>query len=310
MPFDLPKHPALWVDTLPRLPERPAESHKGMFGHALLVGGARGMTGAITLAGQAALRGGAGLVTLAMPAGCQGWVAPEIPCAMTLGLPETTSGRLSMDAWNPITEFASPGKVLGIGPGLGRCPESDALVAKLFQDWPGPAVFDADALQALAGAEVWRRSLDPAASAPRLAGPRVLTPHPGEWGRLSGAPPSDRAAQIDAAVTFARRLGTIIVLKGHGTIVTDGHRNFRNPTGNPSLAVGGSGDSLTGLIVALGCQQLSPWDASVLGVYLHGLAGDLAHEQLGTPSTLPSDWLQFLPHAFRHVHGTHPPTDA
>jgi len=299
--FDkLPSHVEV-IERPPSLPSRPAESHKGMFGHALLVGGSLGMTGAILLAGHAALRGGAGLVTLAVPAPMQVPVATAIPCAMTIGLPCDASGRFSHESLDLVKQRMQSGTVLGIGPGLGRSPDSDSMVERLFQTWEWPSVYDADALNALADGTVWRNEYQHGfAPFPRGC---VLTPHPGEWSRLSRIPSTDPDAQRMAAVAAAARLGSVIVLKGHQTLVTDRQRVYGNTTGNPSLAVGGSGDSLTGLITALLCQKMPPFDAAVLGVYLHGLAGDLAQRALGTPSILPTDWLLHLPAAFQSLSG-------
>jgi len=132
-----------------------------------------------------------------------------------------------------------------------------------------------------------------------LQGPRILTPHPGEWARLTNVKADEFDQQQQAAVELAKHTGMVIVLKSHQTLVTDGTSQYRNTTGNPSLAVGGSGDVLTGIIVAMVCQGLPAFQAASLAVYLHGLAGDLAHAHLGTPSTLGTDLIEFLPAAFR-----------
>jgi len=167
------------------------------------------------------------------------------------------------------------------------------MVLELFKSWPGTAVLDADALNAISASTLgWSSTVTP-------PGSRILTPHPGEWARLSNIPADEPVEQHRAAVELANKSQSIVVLKGHQTLVTDGQRQYRNTTGNPSLAVGGSGDVLTGMIVALVCQGLTAYDASVLGVYLHGLAGDIAHRQLGTPSTLGTDLIDAIPAAFR-----------
>lgn len=307
---------------IPPLPPRPAEAHKGMFGHGWLVGGSRGMSGAITLAGQAALRCGAGKITIAVPMSIQATVAAANPCAMTHGIAEamidspeerTTGGGWLESNWTELVESIAPGTVLAIGPGLGRHPTSDRCVLRAYAAWPGPAVFDADALNALASSRSWgesetagdetempRDTLHEARYAPTM--PRILTPHPGEWARLAGVASSDINGQRDAAVACSKRHGIIVVLKGHRTFITNGDSAYENTTGNPSLAVGGSGDTLTGMIAAFLCQGLPSWEAAILGVFLHGLAGDLAHADLGTPSTLPTDLLSYLPAAFRAIH--------
>jgi NAD(P)H-hydrate epimerase len=207
-----------------------------------------------------------------------------------MALDEVARGYLAESAAKQLLNKYTPGTVLGIGPGLGREASQDRMILELFQKWPGAAVVDADALNAIS--EVPRTWESP-------AGPRILTPHPGEWDRLSNIVADLPLDKQEAAIELAKRTEMVIVLKSHQTLVTDGKRNYRNNTGNPSLAVGGSGDVLTGMITALVCQKLDPFDASVLAVYLHGLAGDIAQSHLGTPSTLGTDLIEFLPAAFR-----------
>ena len=304
------------IHLLPSLAERPENAHKGMFGHALLVGGKQGMTGAITIAGQLALRCGAGLVTVAVPESSQACVATANPCFMTMGLPESSQGSLASHACDLILARSKPGTALAIGPGLGRSSSTDAMVETLYREWNETAIIDADGLNALSDSLSWKSSLSwkrawqetmGTGQHPELApkippvkpARRILTPHPGEWARLCGAATDEPLQQRAAAVQIAAKLGVIVVLKGRNTWVTDGHQIYENQTGNPSLAVGGSGDALTGIIVAMLCQGLSPLDASIFGVYLHGLAADIAHEALGTPSTLATDLLNAIPAAFR-----------
>lgn len=275
---------------LARLPERPRDAHKGHFGLALLVGGSRGMAGAMGLAGMAALRGGAGLVRLAVPDVCLDTVARFEPSYMTAPLPSDQAGRIALDARPRIAELAKAATVVACGPGMGRSLGLDALVRRLYVDLPQPMVVDADGLNALSA----RREV-----LANPGGPRILTPHPGEFARLLG---TDRVAadrREAEAVRLAARLGVVIVLKGHQTCVTDGETRAINTTGNPGMATGGSGDVLTGLIAALACQGLSPLDAARLGVYLHGLAGDLAAETLGQESLVAGDLVRFLPEAFK-----------
>ncbi|HEV3341283.1 MAG TPA: NAD(P)H-hydrate dehydratase [Pirellulales bacterium] len=280
-------------ERLPKLPPRKPDAHKGDFGTALLVGGARGMAGAISLSGMAALRGGAGLVRLAVPLSSQDVVARFEPSYMTVGLPCDDAGRISLSAREAIAELAERSTAVGCGPGLGRSAELDELVLWLYTRLKQPAVFDADALNALAAQG------DLLASP---AGPRILTPHPGEFQRLIGA--RDRASRPEmeqAAVELAARSGIVIVLKGHRTLITDGRRQTYNTTGNPGMATGGTGDVLTGLTTALLCQHLSPFDAARLASHLHGLAGDLAAEELGEVSLIASDLVRSLPAAFQKV---------
>jgi ADP-dependent NAD(P)H-hydrate dehydratase len=279
--------------TLPTLPPRAPDSHKGTFGTALIIGGSRGMTGAVTLAGMAALRGGAGLVRLAVADRCLETVAAYEPSYMTAPLSCDADGRISGAAHARIVELARAATVVAIGPGLGRSPDLDRLVRQLYKEIALPMVCDADALNALSAD---RDALG------QHAGPRVFTPHPGEFARLVGEeyPAVERDA---AALELAARCNVVVVLKGHHTFVTDGRRHWHNSTGNPGMATGGSGDSLTGLITALACQHLEPYEAARLGVYLHGLAGDLAAKELGMPSLIASDIVRFLPAAMKVAAG-------
>lgn len=282
---------------LPQLPPRAQDSHKGDFGRALFIGGSRGMSGAVALAGIAALRSGAGLVTLAVPDVCLETVAHFEPSLMTAPLACDAAGRLSAEAADRILELASTATCVACGPGLGRSEELTELVTWLYRTVKLPMVFDADGLTALAARS--RALADP-------AGPRVLTPHPGEFRRLAASemPPSadagDRQTMEMQAVHMARHSNSVLVLKGHRTLVTDGVRSAHNTTGNPGMATGGSGDVLTGVIVALICQGLAPLDAARLGVHIHGLAGDFAAQQRGQVSMIASDLPRFLPAAFQH----------
>ncbi len=278
-------------EPLPRLPSRPVDAHKGMFGTALIVGGSRGMTGAVALAGMAALRGGAGLVRLAVADCCLDVVAALEPSYMTAPLPADVQGRIAAAAYKPIMELAKSATWVACGPGLGRSPELRELVVRLYRDIALPMVVDADALNALAAR--------PEALG-QGGGPRVLTPHPGEFARLIGRK-LDRPASEQAAVELAARCQLVVVLKGHGTLITDGRRQARNTTGNPGMARGGSGDVLTGLIAALGCQGLSAYDAARLGAHVHGLAGDLAAAELGQVSMIAGDLVRFLPRTLKSL---------
>jgi NAD(P)H-hydrate epimerase len=272
-----------------QLPKRPEDSHKGNFGLAVIVGGSRGMAGAPAMAGMAALRGGAGLVRLAVPDVCLDTVAGFEPSYTTVALTSDRAGRIALDAYGQIVAAAAGATVLACGPGMGRSLGLDVLVRRLYAEHAGPMVVDADGLNAL--------SADRDVLA-RPGGPRVLTPHPGEFARLtrSSMKPDD---QHQAALQLAARCGVIVVLKGHRTLVTDGRTEWHNATGNPGMATGGCGDVLTGLITALACQGLSPLNAATLGVCLHGTAGDLAAAELGEVSLVASDLIRFLPQAFQ-----------
>ena len=278
-------------DKPPKLPARRPDSHKGDFGTALIVGGSRGMAGAAALAGMAALRGGAGLVRLAVPDPCLETVAGFDPCYMTVPLPADDCGRIALEAVGLLRELIESATVVACGPGLGRSPGLDQLVAKLYSEMAKPMVFDADALNALAAQP---------AVLEQPGGPRILTPHPGEFARLVGKK-LDGEARADAAVELAERCKAVVVLKGHRTLITNGHRRAVNTTGNPGMATGGSGDVLTGLITALACQGLEPFEAARTGVYLHGLAGDLAAEEVGQPPLIAQDLIDSICEAFWDV---------
>jgi len=282
---------------LPRLPGRAIDSHKGDFGLTLVVGGSRGMSGAAALAGMAALRGGAGLVRLAVPEPCVDTVAGFEPSYMTVPLPADPAGRIALAARARILAAAATARVVAFGPGVGRSPGLTTLAVGLYAHLPQPMVIDADGLNALA---VHCESL------PVPAAPRILTPHPGEFARLLGVARVAAQARESAAVELAARWNVVLVLKGHGTLITDGVRRAVNTTGNPGMATGGSGDVLTGLIAALACQGLTPFDAARLGVFLHGLAGDLAADELGQEAMVASDLIRFLPAAFQEYRREQP----
>ncbi len=279
---------------LPRLPAREADSHKGDYGRALLVGGSRNMSGAIALAAMATLRSGAGLVTVAVPRSIQGVVAGINPCYMTRGLADD-DGHFSRDAWNASLGQEIAPTAAAVGPGIGRTDAVMEFVRFIFQAGDVPAVFDADALFALAVGDF---------DLSKRAAARVLTPHPGEFARLSKQP-YQRNNRWKIAGDFVQQYSSsngyplVLVLKGHDTVITDGQRYAINHTGNPGMATGGTGDVLTGVITALLCQGLSPFDAARLGVHVHGLAGDLAAADLGQVSLIASDVVEYLPKAFR-----------
>jgi NAD(P)H-hydrate epimerase len=278
---------------LPVLAPRADEGHKGDYGRALLVGGSRGMSGAIAMAGIATLRGGAGLVTLAVPQAIQNVVSTFSPCYMTHALADE-HGHISAAAIAELTALSTNATALALGPGLARSAELTDFVQQLYRTAEKSMVVDADALFALAEAPA-------ALTSPAAA--RILTPHPGEFARLMGDIPAN-AARPAAAAKLAQRDDsghTIVVLKGHHTVVTDGRRFVLNQTGNPGMATGGSGDVLTGIITALLCQSLAPFDAARLAVHIHGLAGDLAALELGQVSLIATDLIDYLPQAFQTV---------
>jgi NAD(P)H-hydrate epimerase len=275
------------------LPPRRADSHKGDYGRALLIGGSRGMSGAIALAGMAALRGGAGLVTLAVPEPCLDTVASFEPSYMTSPLPADRHGLVQVAATDAISKLADAATVIACGPGIGRSSQVSDLVKWMYEVLPQPLILDADALYALA--QHPERLDEP-------GGTRIFTPHPGEFRRFVGDADLGRDELEQAAREKAADWGAVVLLKGHRTLVTDGRRDYHNTTGNPGMATGGSGDVLTGLITAMACQGLAAWDAARLGAYVHGRAGDLAAAQLGQTSLIASDLVRFLPDAFQWLH--------
>ena len=286
-----PNTPPEKVTHLPTLASRPVDANKGTFGRVLIVGGSRGMSGAPILCGTAALRGGAGLVRVAVPAEILPIVASGNPCYLTAPLPQDEQGRLSAAATEPILALARANQVVALGPGLGQSEPLTGLVTTALAAIAVPVVLDADGLNAIQHESSPLR---------RRPAPTVLTPHPGEFARLLHTSAAEvQGNRQELAVRFASEHNAVLVLKGHGTIVTDGRGVYVNTTGNPGMATGGTGDVLTGLIAALLGQGLAPFDAAQLGVYVHGLAGDLARDDLGEVSLTATDLLQYLPRALR-----------
>ena len=281
--------------TLPTLPARPDDSHKGSFGSVLIVAGSRGMSGAAALAGLGALRGGAGLVTVAVPVGVQSIVAALEPSYLTVGLEEDAAGRFGSQAAAEVLNLSKQVTAVAIGPGWGKSADLMDLAHFLFAHVDKPLVVDADALNALAASPGGLPTVVTKA-------PRIVTPHPGEFSRLTRTDTksvqSDREAR---AAEFALQHKLVVVLKGQGTVITDGERSAINTTGNSGMATGGTGDVLTGLITALLAQGMTPFDAAHLGVHLHGLAGDLAAADMGKPGMIASDIPCYLGRAWRHV---------
>jgi NAD(P)H-hydrate epimerase len=283
------------VTQLPVLAPRAADSNKGDFGRVLVVAGSRGMSGAAVLCAGAALRGGAGLVYLATPQDVQPITAAANPCYLTVPLPQDGDGRLAAEAEGPLLAAARGKDVLAFGPGVGQGEAILGLLTSLLTHSPAPTVIDADGLNCLVGHTDRIRG---------RAAPLILTPHPGEFARLTGTSIADvQAHRQEAAVRFAAEHGLVLVLKGHATLVTDGRRVYRNCTGNPGMATGGTGDVLTGLIAALLGQKLEAFAAAQLGVHLHGLAGDLARDDVGEVALIASDLLACLPRALRSFLG-------
>ncbi|MHC4242523.1 MAG: NAD(P)H-hydrate dehydratase [Planctomycetota bacterium] len=282
------------IDTIPKLKPRAVDAHKGDFGKVCIIAGSTGMSGAAALAGRAALRAGAGLVRVATPKSVLPIVASIEPSFTTTPMPEDSLGRISSKAISPVLEAASQNDCLAFGPGLGISSALRSLLETLLEQERLRLIIDADGLNNLAGIKGWSTGLKASL---------ILTPHPGEmkrlWSALLREPlPPDRQQQ---AVQLAQQTKTIVVLKGAGTVVTDGQKIYVNKTGNPGMATAGSGDVLTGIITALAGQGMSNFNAAVLGVYTHGLAGDIAAENLGQTSLISTDIIDALPEALKKI---------
>ncbi len=279
------------ITEIPKLAPRPADAHKGTFGRVLIVGGSVGMSGAPAIAGRAALRSGAGLVRVAVPQSILGIVAAIEPCYTTIPLADDDAGRISNRAVAAVLEGAGQNDVVAFGPGVGVARGVKDVLAALLAVENLRLVIDADGLNCLAKIGNW----------PRLTKASVIiTPHPGEmkrlWKGLFREPlPDDRTAQ---ATALAQKAECVVALKGAGTVVTDGAKVYINRSGNPGMATAGAGDVLTGIIAALVGQKMSNFDAAVLGVCIHGMAGDIAAERTGQISMIATDIIESLGPAF------------
>ncbi|MGI6434485.1 MAG: NAD(P)H-hydrate dehydratase [Syntrophomonadaceae bacterium] len=276
----------------PLIKARPAESHKGSFGHALVMGGSVGLTGAVAMAAYAALRSGAGLVTAALPGSLVGVVDGVLTEVMITPLPEAGEAVIGLEALAVIDNLMGTVSVAAIGPGLSDHPEAAAVLGHILTRAGIPLVIDADGLNALAGNTdifIGRQV------------PIVLTPHPGEMSRLTGKSIAEiQANRLEVARHYARQWGVTLVLKGNKTVVADPFGNvYINITGNPGMATAGSGDVLCGIITGLIAQGLKATQAAVAGVYLHGLAGDRAAAQKGQRGLLAGDLIAALPDILR-----------
>ncbi len=279
------------INEIPKLKPRAADAHKGDFGKVCIIAGSVGMSGAAALAGRAALRCGAGLVRVATPKSVLEIVASIEPSFTTIALAENHVGQISAKAINTILDAVSDNDVLAFGPGVGVSGGLQSVLMALLEEDGLRLIIDADGLNNMAKMKDW-----PA----KLKAELILTPHPGEMKRLwSGVfreeLPGDRQQQ---AAELARRTKTVVALKGAGTVVSDGEKVYVNKTGNPGMATAGAGDVLTGAITALAGQGLDNFDATVLGVYIHGLAGDIAAEKKGQVSLMAPDIIESLPEAF------------
>lgn len=264
------------------LPDRDPWGHKGTYGKILLLCGSRGYTGAAALAAMGALRSGAGLVYLGVPESIYTIEAVKLTEPIVFPLPDT-DGMLSTDAIAEITQRLNTMDAVMIGPGLGKSEGTFRVVESVLGNYRGPVVLDADGINVLTEHMYILRG--------RTA-PTIVTPHDGEFLRMGGSLNGDR---LSSAQALAKDLGAIVLLKGHETVITDGQCSYINHTGNPGMAVGGSGDILAGIITSLIGQGIPALKAAACGAWLHGAAGDICAKDIGQYGMLPSDLLTVLP---------------
>lgn len=293
-------------DIISLLPKRPRYSHKGTYGHVLIIVGSRGKTGAGLMSAKACLMTGAGLVTIGVPESLMNIFQSRVTEEMTMALPDKGNGTLSIRAYDEILKFAKKRvNAIAIGPGLSVDNEIREIVRLLITRSNVPLVIDADGINAIAGDVEILKKADV---------PIILTPHPGEMVRLSRQTTEDRLQttdlttrdiennRIDVALSFARNTKTYLVLKGVPTVIaTPKGDAYINTTGNPGMAKAGTGDVLTGMISALLAQGLSPSDSCIVGVYIHGLAGDMASEKKGKYSLTASDIIRMIPRGLKKL---------
>ncbi len=282
------------IQTIPKLKPRVKDAHKGDFGRVCIVAGSFGMSGAAAMSGRAALRAGAGLVRVATPKSVLPIVASIEPSFTTVSLPEDSSGRIAAGAVNTILNLIPDNDCFAFGPGVGVTQGIRSVLQKLLRQKELRLIIDADGLNNLTKITGW-----PGQTRASV----ILTPHPGElkrlWTGLIRKPlPAKRSEQ---AIELSNKTKATVVLKGAGTVVTDGKKVYVNKTGNPGMATAGTGDVLTGIIAGLMGQGLSNFDAAVLGVYVHGLAGDIAVKKTGQISLIATDVIDSLPEAFKKI---------
>jgi NAD(P)H-hydrate epimerase len=283
------------------IPERKRYSHKGNYGHILIVAGSKGKTGAALMAAKACLRAGAGLVTIGIPESVAGIIQSRITEEMTLILPDKGNGTLSEKASKSILDFLDrTADVLAIGPGIGVNANTEKIMRDIMMNSSVPLLIDADGINSLSFS---KKLLS------EVKVPVILTPHPGEMARLLSekskvknqktvAAKDIEKDRIDIATSFAKQTKTYLVLKGVPTIVADPEgKGFINSTGNPGMSTAGSGDVLTGMIAGFLGQNKNPLNACLIGVYIHGLAGDIAASEKGEISLIATDIIDKIPNA-------------
>ena len=279
-------------DMISKFPKRSADSHKGNFGHVMVIAGSAGYTGAAYMTSQAAILSGSGLVTLAIGRSLYEIMAVKLTEVMVKPFFETKDYSIGLLAEKDLLAFSEKCTAVAIGPGISQNKETQNLVRNLIAKLKKPMVLDADGVNALVG------HLDVLKSAKEAV---VLTPHPGEMSRLTGKAVEEiQKNRKDIALSFANEYNTVLVLKGRETVVAGpGGDCYVNQTGNAGMATGGSGDVLTGMIASFIGQGLDPFSASSLGVYHHGLAGDLALKEKGALSLIATDLLNKLPETLK-----------
>ncbi len=272
---------------------RPPDSHKGNYGHVLVLAGSTGKSGAAGLTALAALRSGCGLCTLALPESCQKAFELHPMEVMTVPLPQTQSGALSLKAKDPILKLLEGKSAVAMGPGLSTDPETVSLIGELLSFIDCPLILDADAINAFENNIDWLDKLESA----------ILTPHPKEMSRLTGLSTQEiQNNRIQVTTEFAQKHSTLLLLKGAPSLIGTPDGNvYINPTGNPGMATGGSGDVLTGIIAGLAAQNISLQNAAIAGAYIHGHSGDLFSEKETQTSLIAGDLLRCLPDALKQI---------
>ena len=282
------------ADITPLFPERPKDTHKGIFGHLLVVAGSRGKTGAAAMASNAALRSGAGLVTLAVPKNLQPIYEMKLTEVMTEPLSESEKWSISENALGEILALSEGKNAVALGSGIEPTSAAVKVMAGLIKELSHPVVIDAGGIDAIiANRDILKNA----------KGPRIITPHPGEMGRLLGISSMNvQADRVGIAKAFAEENNVVVVLKGaHTVIAVPEGRAFINTTGNPGMATAGTGDALTGIIGGLLAQGFNPEQAALASVYLHGVAGDMVKDEKGEYGIMATDLIEKIPYAIKSV---------
>lgn len=272
------------------LPKRLSHQNKGDFGHVLVIGGSEGMCGSVCMTANAALRSGAGLVTVAVPDAISSIISVKLTESMVLSLP-SEKGMLSLKSVNAIRNFLPKVNTVVVGMGARICDGLCAVLEMLLTEFCGTLVIDADGLNVLS-LNNYLFEIDRKCEV-------ILTPHPGEMSRLmSVSVPEIQNNRENVAQNFAKKHNSVVVLKGENTVITDCNNVLVNPTGNPGMATGGSGDVLAGIIGALSAQGLNSVTGAACGCFLHGLSGDIAVKDKTEYSLVAADLIEYLPKAF------------